>query len=145
MNNQYTFTNYLALAFFLHLAVLVSLRSVNFTSDITRSGETGMDVQMFIIKQEINPIKETTLSESAKKKIEEKKAELQTLKKLYSEPEKIPGEIKVQLTKKIEKKKQEINKLVNEPEQVITAKRLQKWAGIQVVKVFLGIPIIPGK
>ena len=79
------------------------------------------------------------------KKIEEKKAELQTLKKLYSEPEKIPGEIKVQLTKKIEEKKQEINKLVNEPEQVITAKRLQKWAGIQVVKVFLGMPIIPGK
>ena len=39
----------------------------------------------------------------------------------------------------------EINKLVNEPEQVITAKRLQKWAGIQVVKVFLGMPIIPGK
>ena len=78
-------------------------------------------------------------------KIEEKNSELQTLKKLYSEPEKIPGEIKVQLTKKIEEKKQEINKLVNEPEQVITAKRLQKWAGIQVVKVFLGMPIIPGK
>ena len=79
MNNRYTFTNYLALAFFLHLAVLVSLRSVNFTSDITRSGETGMDVQMFIIKQEINPIKETTLSESAKKKIEEKVDEQQVI------------------------------------------------------------------
>ena len=39
----------------------------------------------------------------------------------------------------------EINQLVNQPEQIITAKRLQKWAGIQVVKVFLGMPIIPGK
>tara|TARA_Y100000590_G_C15493386_1_gene928715 strand:+ start:264 stop:968 length:705 start_codon:yes stop_codon:yes gene_type:complete len=79
------------------------------------------------------------------KKIEEKKAELQELKKLYSEPKKIPNELKVQLTQKIEKKKMEINQLVNQPEQIITAKRLQKWAGIQVVKVFLGIPIVPGK
>jgi len=23
--------------------------------------------------------------------------------------------------------------------------RIQKWAGIQIVKVFLGIPIVPGR
>ncbi len=79
MNDQTTFVNYLALAFFLHLVVLISLKTLHFTSDITRSGETGMEVQMFIIKQEIDPIEETTLSESAKKKIEEKVDEQQVM------------------------------------------------------------------
>ncbi len=79
MNDQYTFTNYLALAFFLHLAILISFRTLFFTSDITRSGETGMEVQMFIIKQEVTPVEETTLSESAKKKIEEKVDEQQVM------------------------------------------------------------------
>ena len=79
MNDQQTFLNYLVLAFFLHLMLLVSLQKVAFTSDITRSGETGMDVQMIIMKREVDPIDETTITESIKKKIEEKVDEQQVI------------------------------------------------------------------
>ena len=35
--------------------------------------------------------------------------------------------------------------LYSSPQEVITLEKAQKWAAVQVVKVFLGMPIIPGK
>ena len=32
-----------------------------------------------------------------------------------------------------------------DPYEIIKSKKAQKWMGLQVVKVFLGIPIVPGK
>jgi len=79
------------------------------------------------------------------KEIERKKTELKKLQELYSKPERIPDEIKNQIAKKISKKKTELENLYNSPKETITLERVQKWAAIQVVKVFLGMPIIPGK
>ena len=79
------------------------------------------------------------------KKIEEKKIELQKLKELYKQPEKIPDEIKISLAKKIEEKKTELKKLYKDPKQSIDIKKIQQWGAIQIVKVFLGVPIVPGK
>ena len=79
------------------------------------------------------------------KKIENKKTELRKLKELYSKPEKLPDELKLRVVKKIEKTKTEIKKLYSDPKSSIDSVKLQRWAAVQVVKVFLGIPIVPGK
>ena len=73
------------------------------------------------------------------------KIELEKLKQIYNKPKEIPGEAKILLTKKIEKKKLELKQLYNNPAEVITVKKLQQWGTVQLVKAFLGIPIIPGK
>ena len=83
-----------------------------------------------------------------RKKLKQKKTELAKLQKLYSKPEEIPKELKLQVAKKIEVKKNELNKLkriYSEPESIFKSKKMQKWAGLQVVKIFLGIPIVPGR
>ena len=79
------------------------------------------------------------------KRIEATKTEIKKLQELYSKPESIPGEIKTQVAKKIEEKKNVIKNIYNSPKDAITLERAQKWAAVQVVKVFLGIPIIPGR
>ena len=78
-------------------------------------------------------------------KIEEKKIALQKLKELYKQPEKIPDEIKISLAKKIEEKKIELKKLYQNPKQSIDIKKIQQWGAFQLVKIFLGVPVIPGK
>ena len=79
MNDQQTFLNYFVLAFVVHLMVLITLTTVHFTSDVTKSGDLDMDVQIFIMKQEINPVEETNIAESIEKKIEEKVDEQQVI------------------------------------------------------------------
>ena len=78
-------------------------------------------------------------------KIEKKKTELRKLQEIYSKPEKLPGEIKMSVAKKIEKTKLDLEKLYHEPTEVVNFQRIQKWGAVQVVKVFLGMPIVPGK
>ena len=79
------------------------------------------------------------------KKIEKTKIELRKLQELSSSPEKLPGEIKLQVTKRIETKKSELQQLYSDPYALFKSKKARNWAGLQVVKVFLGIPIVPGK
>ena len=79
------------------------------------------------------------------KKIEKKKVELKKLQELYSNPEGIPGELKTQVAKKIEEKKVELKNLYSSPKEAFMSTRAQKWVAVQVVKVFLGIPVVPGK
>ena len=79
------------------------------------------------------------------KKIEEKKAEIRKLQDLYNNPELIPGEIKTGLAKQIDEKKQELKDIYKSPSQTITFERVQKWGIVQIVKAFLGIPVIPGR
>ena len=85
------------------------------------------------------------LKKGITKKIEKKRTEIRKLQELYAQPETIPGEIKIQVAKKIKKKKTELKKLYSSPKEVITLEKAQKWVAVQVVKVFLGMPIIPGK
>ena len=87
----------------------------------------------------------TKIKSVIKKKIEKKKTEIRKLQELYSKPELIPGEIKTQVAKKIEEKKVELKNLYTSPKKIITLEKTRKWAVVQVVKVFLGIPIVPGK
>ena len=82
------------------------------------------------------------------KKIETKKTELMKLQELYSKPEELPGELKQKVAKKIETKKielTELKRLYSEPGEIWKSKKVQQWAGLQVVKAFLGIPIVPGR
>ena len=79
------------------------------------------------------------------KRIEATKTEIKKLQEFYSKPKSIPGEIKTQVAKKIEKNKNVVKNIYNSPKEVITLERAQKWAAVQVVKVFLGIPIVPGR
>ena len=85
------------------------------------------------------------LKKGIAKKIEKKRTEIRKLQELYAQPETIPGEIKIQVAKEIKKKKTELKKLYSSPKEVITLEKAQKWVAVQVVKVFLGMPIIPGK
>ena len=77
--------------------------------------------------------------------ISKTKVEIKKLQNLYSNPKKIPGEIKIKIAKKIEQKKNILQQLYDSPGKVITKERVVNWSAIQLVKVFLGIPIIPGK
>ena len=82
------------------------------------------------------------------KKIERKKIELAKLQELYYKPKDIPKELKLQIAKKVETKKNELiqlRKIYSNPKSIFASKKAQRWVGFQVVKVFLGIPIVPGK
>ncbi len=79
------------------------------------------------------------------KKIEINKTELIKSQYIYSKPKNLPHNIKLRIAKKIETKKNELKKFYSNPNKIIKSKKVQKWMGLQVVKVFLGIPIVPGK
>ena len=79
------------------------------------------------------------------KKIETTKTELKKLQDLYSSPKQLPDEIRIRVAQKIEIKKNELQNLYSNPYDLINSKKAKKWVGIQVVKAFLGMPIIPGK
>ena len=107
-------------------------------------------IKSIISKNEKNLIKDNTkistkIKIKVKEKIKNKKKELKQLQNLAYKPKKLQGEIKLHIVKKIEEKKKEIKNLYYTPEGVITATRVRRWTGMQVVKAFLGIPIVPGK
>ena len=79
------------------------------------------------------------------KKIESKKNELMSLKEFYYNPDTLPGEVKLHISKKIENAKNEMKALYNDPKKIIETEKLYKWGTIQVVKVMLGIPVVPGR
>ena len=78
-------------------------------------------------------------------KIKKKREEIKKLRTLYSEPKAVPKEIKKQIVKTIEEKKSELKNAYNSPNDIFTSSKAQKWAVVQLVKAFLGIPIVPGK
>ena len=79
------------------------------------------------------------------KKIKKKKAELAKLQELYNDPRSIPEEVKTKVAKQIEEKKFELKNLYESPKEALTIKRIGKWGAVQVVKVALGMPVIPGR
>ena len=74
-----------------------------------------------------------------------KKKEIAKLQELYNDPRSIPDEVKTNVAKQIQKKKIELKSLYENREEVFTAKRLSKWGAVQVVKLALGMPVIPGR
>jgi hypothetical protein len=102
-----------------------------------------------IKKEKINKKKIKNLSDSIKtqvaKRIEIKKTEMRKLQELYYNPKSIPKEIKTQVAVQIEEKKNEIRNIYSAPKDILTLERVGKWSVIQIVKLFLGMPIIPGR
>ena len=78
-------------------------------------------------------------------KIKKKKEEIEKLQELYNDPKSIPGEIKTKVAKQIQEKKFQLKNLYESPKDVVTLARVGKWSVVQVVKAFLGMPIIPGR
>ena len=87
----------------------------------------------------------TKIKSGITKQIAKKKTEIRKLQELYSNPGSLPGAIKTQVAMKIEKKKIELKNIYNEPKDIFTLERVGRWSVVQVVKLFLGMPIIPGK
>ena len=108
---------------------------------LTRLGKTE---HKKTFKKENNEIIEET-NISIAKRIEATKTGLKKLQEFYSKPEKLPGEIKLLLVKNIESKKNKLKRLYSEPNDTIELGKVQRWAGVQVFKAILGIPIVPGK
>ena len=75
------------------------------------------------------------------KKIEKKKTEIKKLKELYKDPDSIPEEVKI----KIEEKKIEIKNIYSSPKDIFTLERVGRWTIVQIAKLFLGMPVVPGK
>tara|TARA_B100000029_G_scaffold223042_1_gene220961 strand:+ start:940 stop:1647 length:708 start_codon:yes stop_codon:yes gene_type:complete len=93
--------------------------------------------------------KENNFSKNVKSKvtksIEKKKKEIEKLQALYSNPELIPGEIKTKVRHQIKQKKTELRNIYHSPKDAETLKKFGKWGAVQVVKAFLGIPMVPGR
>ena len=102
-----------------------------------------------IKKEKINKKKIKNLSDNIKtqiaKKVDKKKTEIIKLQELYSNPKSIPKEIKKQVAVQIEEKKNEIRNIYSTPKDIFTLERVGRWSVIQVVKLFFGIPIVPGR
>ena len=111
-------------------------------SQIIKLGEDNADLAKKVEKKN-NLSKKIKLKIT--KKIEIKKKEIKKLQEIYSKPQSIPSEIKTQVAKKIQEKKIELKNLYDSPNETIDIVKAKRWVAVQVVKVFLGIPIIPGR
>ena len=102
-----------------------------------------------IKKEKIDKKKIKNMSDGIKiqvaKRIEIKKTEMRKLQELYYNPKSIPKEIKTQVAVQIEEKKNEIRNIYSAPKDIFTPGRVGRWSVIQVVKLFLGMPVIPGR
>ena len=49
------------------------------------------------------------------------------------------------LQNELKKKKTEIVNIYHEPKGIFTLEKTGKWAVVQLIKAFLGMPIIPGR
>jgi hypothetical protein len=87
----------------------------------------------------------TNIKTHVAKTIKKKKEEIEKLQELYNNPKSIPGEIKIKVAKQIQEKKFELKNLYETPKDIVTLERLGKWSVVQIVKAFLGMPIIPGR
>ena len=87
----------------------------------------------------------TSIKSQVAKKIEKKKTEIKKLQELYNDPRTIPDEFKTQVSKQIKEKEIGLRNIYNSPKEVFTLERVGKWGVIQVVKVFLGMPVVPGR
>ena len=97
-----------------------------------------------INKKKIKKLPESIKAQVAQR-IEKKKTEIKKLQEIYSNPKKLPQEIKKEVAYRIEQKKSELKNLYNAPKEIITFERAQKWVVVQVAKLFLGIPVVPGR
>ena len=87
----------------------------------------------------------TSIKSKIAKKVREKKLEIKKLQAIYSNPNTIPKEVKTQVARQIKEKKTELKNIYESPKDIITLEKAGRWTVVQVVKAFLGMPIIPGR
>ena len=127
------------------------LAKIHLQSDLTYYKKAQI-VQLKKEKEVLTKFSETKSKNLTKKiksklssEIAERKKDFKKIKNLYNTPEQIPSEVKTIVTKKIDKKRTTLKELYKNPKELINPKNIQQWGTIQLVKAFLGIPIIPGK
>lgn len=79
------------------------------------------------------------------KKIKNTKVEIRKLQELYNQPKLIPTKIKGTIAKKIKEKKFELKNIYLHPNETVTMERARQWSIVQLVKLVLGFPIVPGR
>jgi len=89
--------------------------------------------------------KSSNLKVKIKKQIKEKKDGIKKLKNLYANPKTIPKKLKNEIAKRVERKKIELKNIYSAPKEVLTYEKIHRWSLIQLVKLFVGIPIVPGR
>ena len=78
-------------------------------------------------------------------KVKKQKSDIKKVKEFYSKPKLIPKKIKTKVTQTVKKQSSELKKAYASPKEAISFAKVQKWTAIQVVKAFLGMPIVPGR
>lgn len=73
-----------------------------------------------------------------------KKNKIEEIKDAYSKPKEFSYYIKSKTKEKIKNSKEQIKTVYDNPN-ILTSGKAQRWAAFQVVKAFLGIPVIPGR
>ena len=116
-------------------------------SQIKRNGEDDNLLVKLETKKKDNKIKKLTkkAKQNINKEIKIKKAELRKLQEIYSNPSEIPKDARITFKKRIKTIKYELVQLKESPGDILTSGKITKWTGIQLVKAFLGIPVIPGR
>ena len=67
------------------------------------------------------------------------------IQQFYANPKLIPTKIRKKLSLSVEEKKSKIESIINDPHDIFTAQKISKWTAMQVVKLFFGLPIVPGR
>ena len=132
-----------------HLNINLTSYKKSQIKQLNTDAEKFVDINNKSKKEKINKKKILDLSTNIKsqvaKKIERKKLEIKKLQNLYNDPKSIPDAIKSQVAIKIKEKKNELENIYNEPKDILTLKKAGRWGVVQIVKVFLGMPVIPGR
>ena len=101
------------------------------------------------LKKKVLKKENKSLQESIKNQIlqgaEKKKVVTARVKRMYSDPKSIPYDLKNAASQEVKEKRIELRKILTKPDEIFTLERVGRWGAVQVVKVFLGVPITPGR
>ena len=111
-------------------------------------------------KSQIKDLNQTTLKSNLEEKklnlytnkkseiiktVNEKKVALKQIKNIYKKPKNLPNKVSEKIKEMVNEQQSDLKNLYDNPNEIFKSKKVRRWAGIQVVKVFLGIPVVPGK
>ena len=129
--------------------------------NISELAKKYLETDLIIYKKsQIKDLNQTTLKSNLEEKklnlyknkkseiiktINEKKVELKQIKNIYKKPKNLPNKVSEKIKKIVNEQQSDLKNLYDNPNEIFKSKKVRKWAGIQVVKVFLGIPVVPGK
>ena len=129
--------------------------------NISELAKKYLETDLIIYKKyQIKDLNQTTLKSNLEEKklnlyknkkseiiktINEKKVELKQIKNIYKKPKNLPNKVSEKIKKIVNEQQSDLKNLYDNPNEIFKSKKVRRWAGIQVVKVFLGIPVVPGK